>query len=896
MRHKIFILLFSLFSFLPGLCLAASTISKIEIGGEMSVPKEQILHFLPFKVGDDYDPKKMQVAVENLKKWGIFDIIELGSEADGSGILVKILLHQAEIISDIEIQGNYPYIKTKLRKRLNLHVGDMAEEKKLEEQVGRIKSFYEKEGFYHTNVEVSTFPDSEENNVYVVYHIIKGERLRYDGVQVEGVHSFMKGRVGSFVRPMSIYTEKRLRDSLRELTNFYKSRGYLRVHVHIIDKKIDWKTRRVSLKLVVREGPRMKIFFSGNPHYRIKTLKKALGLYEEVNFDTVELQNSADTLKNYFKKDGYPDAKVTFKSKKISPSLYHIYFDIHPGIRNRIKTIEFSGNNSISENKLQKQIFTKEKSLTQKGLMNEAILKDDQKIVEQYYQSRGFLDADVSPAKIEVDKTFGNLKIDFPVVEGSQVFVEKTVLGGNENFKAEEILKDLKNQKDEPLNEVLLPYDKEQVQLFYANNGYPYAQVQQSTERHDDKITIIYTIHEGPLVRIGEVLITGDVLTSQKAILKAMVIKRGAVYSHQKIVDSQLGLRHLGAFNTVNIETIGLEEKETTVHLYVKVEERPPFVVSAEVQYSTDLKYAGTLKFTNLNAFGWAKQNSLLLRGGAKTSRAELAWFDPRFIGADVQMTVSSWMDYEKNPIETSLQTGGATAFFRQFHRFGFLERYELTRTYNLQGQSIDPTVLRDSTLSEISSQISFDTRNSYSDPSRGIFALTRGDIINEIKGLGANFAKIRFDFINYFSPLRRITFSNSLRLDEIKSIGANVSVPQIQLYGLGGDDTVRGFKEDVLGPQAPDGRPSGGRSRFIYNSELHIRVVGALQWAFFFDAGALTNSYHDFNSQTVRRSGGFGLRYITPVGPIRLDYGIILDPQPGDNFGRLHFTFGYPF
>ena len=874
---------------------AQPTLSSIQIDGTFSEDKNLILALLPFKEGDSFDPHKLDEGVDYLKKWGIFDIIDAKTETTPHGILIEIHLHEAEVVSNIFIKGNYPYVQTKIKKRLSLQVGDMVTPEFLEEQVGRIKTFYTPRGFYNTRVDIHTEPASTENDTDVTFHIYKGNRLRYGHVAFEGVESFRKARMTAFIGPLDIYTDKAIKGALQRLVAFYRGRGYLKAKATVLEKKIDWNTNRVSIKIGVTEGPRVLVHFRGRTHYRLKTLKETITIYQDGNFDNAELENSVEALLKKFEQDGYHQAKVTFEKKKINSNLTHIIFNIEPGIYSRIQSIAFSGNQSIPTRKLKKQLLTKTRSLSQKGILQESILSEDQKITEQFYKSRGFSDVEVGKPQVTKNSEKTKMHILFQVNEGPQVKVEKIIFEGNESAKREDLLKTLTNKEGDPLDELSLTTDREHLELYYKDHGHPYSAVDQKILRENNKVTITYTIHEGPLVRIGEILIVGDVLTSVKAIRQAMDIKSGDPYSYQKILNSEISLRRLGAFDSVHIDTFGLEEKENTIPLKVQVAEREPFSFSVDAQYSTDLKYAGNMKFTNLNSFGWAKQTGLLLRGGPKTDRVELSWFDPRFSGNDIQMTLASWMDYENNPIDATLQGGGSVGFYRQFHRFGFLTRYELDRNYNLRGVSPNPSALRDNTLSQITVSGTFDTKNSFSDPSKGFYTLSRITLSDEIRGLEANFLKLRQAFSYYYTPLRRLTFSNAIRLDSIQGLGANVSVPQKQLFGLGGDDTVRGFREDVLGPTF-NGSPIGGKARVIYNGEARIRLVGALQWAFFFDAGSLTNSFFDIDNQTLRRSAGFGLRYVTPVGPIRADYGIVLDRQPGDNFGRLHVTFGYPF
>ena len=120
--------------------------------------------------------------------------------------------------------------------------------------------------------------------------------------------------------------------------------------------------------------------------------------------------------------------------------------------------------------------------------------------------------------------------------------------------------------------------------------------------------------------------------------------------------------------------------------------------------------------------------------------------------------------------------------------------------------------------------------------------------------------------------------------------------MPSNELLLLGGDDTIRGFDENSLGPRNAAGAPTGGRLRFICNNELRIALFDHFKWVFFHDMGFLTDSYSTVTLTTLRHSAGFGIHYITPIGPIKADYGFIIDRRPGEHIGRFHLTFGYTF
>ncbi|MBI2974167.1 MAG: BamA/TamA family outer membrane protein [Deltaproteobacteria bacterium] len=548
----------------------------------------------------------------------------------------------------------------------------------------------------------------------------------------------------------------------------------------------------------------------------------------------------------------------------------------------------------ISSRRLKKQMGTKEVSLTTRGIYKKDALKRDAGTLKEYYGSEGFLKAEVGDPIIEETKS--GLNITMPVLEDGRTKVNTIEFTGNNAFPKETLLKQLKNRAGKPLDQTALETDKQAILVYYADNGYPYAEAKQTIDINEGRIA--FEIVEGQKVKIGEILVVGNSLTQAKAIKKAIVIHEGDAFSYKKITDSQLALRRLGAFNAVSIDTIGLEEKENVVHLRVKVEEQKPFVLDFEFGYSTDDRYTGSINFTNHNSFGMAKRSNLRLTGGRELSKAEVGWTDPRFLGSDFEMTTSSWLQYEDKNIFNYLQTGGGFGFFRRYHRTGILAKYELTRNYFVEGDSVaaDADSLRDNTISKVALSASFDTRNSFSEPTRGIFAMMNTNIFNEIRGKEANFVKLRWFFGQYSGFLKYFSIANNLRVDRIQAIGNNVSIPANELFQSGGDDTLRGFVEDSLGPVNAAGLAIGGKVRWIYNGELRVKLYRNWRLAGFYDTGALVNEFDQINLDSVRQSAGFGLRYLTPVGPMRLDYGIIIDRKPGEHFGRYHFTFGYVF
>jgi len=884
---------------LVGLCDNLK-VADIRLKGLVGIDEKVVRDVIPFKVGDPFRFEDLDLGVSFLRKWGVFDVIEARTIDTTEGVVVEITFGEAKVITSIDIIGNYPYLENKILKYLTIHTGDLYTSKRVEDQIDRIKEFYNREGYVDTEVYVEEEEQPFEHGVAITFRIGRGDLIRYRTITIEGNRAYPDGRFASAIDSFRPYSEQRLRRTLRELAEFYRQHGYPRAKIWIIKKEISFDARRADLVVGVYEGPKVKVKFKGNHRISNRKLRKAVTIFKEGNYDSYEIEASIEAIKQLYKTSGYPEAQIKADTQTDEEGTIAITFTISEGASQIVRKIIFEGNDHIGAGQLKKDMATKQHSFSHKGAFDPEMVDEDASSIRRIYSGDGYGETEVGNWDVKRHKGGFNLDITIPIQEGLQTIVRRVVFKGNDSVSSRRLLSVLKVRPKKPLDEVDILNERQRLLIYYTDHGHPYAEVKQTIERDEpsNAADIIYDINEGDKVQIGRILIVGDVLTSQKAIKGSMGIHEGDKFSYKKIVDSQLNLRRLGAFSAVTIETIGLAEKEQIVHLLVEVDEQKPFLLDLEFGYSTDYGFSGALSFTNLNSFGWAKRTMLKMTGGRDLQRAEIGWLDPAFLGSSFEMSVLSWIQHEIRPAFDYLQLAGSLGFFRRYRSFGFFFKYELDRNYLIEGSSTaaDAESLRDNTISDISLSSSYDTRDSFSNPTKGWFTMGGVDIFNEIGGNQANFVKFYWQGENEETIFKRFTFSTMLRFNNIVTIGSNVSVPTNELLFLGGDDTVRGFDEDGLGPVDANGDPTGGRVRWIFNEELRIRLFNRFQWVFFFDMGSLTNNFSGMNWDYIRQSAGFGLRYVTPVGPIRADYGIKLDRKSGESFGRFHLTFGYLF
>jgi outer membrane protein insertion porin family len=878
----------------------AMDIRAINFSGNHKASDEEIRDVLPIRVGDEFSFPSLDMSVTYLRQWGIFDSINVSPKIRDGGVTLDFILVQATIIASIDFSGNYPFLEDKIRKYLSIHAGNAYTPGILKDQIDRIKTFYKRQGFADSEVYVDEEFVPDMDGVALTFHIHRGASLRYRNIEVRGNKAYPLGRFVSTINTYKTFTERRLRASIRKLKEFYHLKGFPRARVKLVSKKIDFGANRVDIIIDIYEGPHVNYAFAGAKNVSRKELRKRITLLQGGTIDELEIEASAQAMKAYLKDKGYPDARITGTKTEQKNGDMLITFDIAEGKSRRISHIIFKGSPKKASKPLSRGMANRRRTFGQAGTFYPEEMKSDDEAIIENLKRDGYLNAKVGRWKVRPSEDGYSLTIDIPIETGTQTRIERISFVGNKSFPKRKLLKALSLKVGKPIDEPSLVNERRKLISFYADNGYPYARVDQNvtTIEESGSAVITYTIDEGELVRIGRVLYLGDILTSQKAIHGAMNLHEGDVFSYRKILESKLNIRRLGPFSAVSIEPIGLAEKKGIVHLRVQVEERRPFYIDTAINYSTKDDLTGSLSFTNINSFGWAKTNTLKITGGRKLSRAEVLWLDPRFLGSSFEMTTNGWVQYKRQPTYAYTQIGGGMGWFRRYRRLGFLFRYELDRNYFIQGDSVaaDADSLRDNTLSQISLSSSYDSRNSFAYPTRGFFTLGKVDIFNEIKGNEANFVKLTWQGENEVSFLKRITLSTALRLNRILTIGENVSVPTNQLLFLGGSDTIRGFDDDSLGPTNAAGEATGSRTRWIWNEELRFRVWRTISWAFFFDMGSLTNTFSDINWFTIRRSFGIGLRYITPVGPIRADYGFKLDRRAGESIGKFNLTFGYVF
>jgi outer membrane protein insertion porin family len=380
-------------------------------------------------------------------------------------------------------------------------------------------------------------------------------------------------------------------------------------------------------------------------------------------------------------------------------------------------------------------------------------------------------------------------------------------------------------------------------------------------------------------------------------------MQSGAVFSLGKMLEGQRNVRDLGLFNSVKLKAIGLQEKRKEVDLVVTVEEKKPYFFELGAGYESQKGFYANSRAGDHNLFGKNKDGWIEAEVSEIGYRTEARIREPRLWGSRIVANAGLFAE-RKEEFNKDFGTrtyGASIGLGRTLWKHltaGLDTRYERRDQYKLAGvvPSGAAAELEPRSIVVTTPALRYDTRDSFMRPTRGGLAQLAVDISSGLTNDLDDFLKYRADFRYFITPHSRLTFACIARAGYIDPYGAFGTVPEDQLFFLGGTADVRGFDENLLSFDA-QGNALGGRSQLSGSLEARIDLGWNLELTLFYDVGRIGETLVDNDTTNVfRKSTGTGLRYITPIGPVGLLYGRKLDTVEGEGPDQFHLSIGYTF
>jgi outer membrane protein insertion porin family len=473
---------------------------------------------------------------------------------------------------------------------------------------------------------------------------------------------------------------------------------------------------------------------------------------------------------------------------------------------------------------------------------------------------------------------------------------------GDDIFAAEQIQSRLTLQEGEIYVRSSLQQDIVNLTEVYAQRGHPFADVIPTTEVDDEalEVHIVITPRKGRRVFVGQVVIRGNDFTRDRIVRRQVRLEEGALYDGQQLQNTRRRINNLGFFEEVKIET-KRGASEDLLDVDIELKEKPTGAVSGGLGFSSRAKLIVFGEIREANLFGRGQALALRLSASAIDTTGTLSFTEPNFFDTNFSFFTSAFAQSEEFDSFDRDRLGGGMGFGRSFGEnvFGrLLYQLEFNDIFNIQDNAILDVEDQEGkvTTSSIFPSLVRDTTDNRFRPTRGAIGSVRGQVAGKAYGSDNNFYSLFLEYRQFYPLLeKRVIFMGRGQLGYSDGFGGD-ELPVFERLFLGGARTVRGFDFREVGPKDTEDRPVGGNASLLFNFELQFPFAAGFRAVTFFDTGQIYNKSGIYDLGELRESVGAGVRVLTPLGPVSLDWGYKLDRRSGEDASELHFAIGRQF
>ena len=888
-----------------------------------------------------------------------FDDVQVEAEAAGSGVDLHYLLTPVHPVSKVEFRGQLGLPESELRARMIDRVGPTPPVSRSTDVVDALLGLYHEKGYLDAGV-VPEPPVLEHvhESATLIFDVNAGRQAVVAHSTITGTldqpPAEVTTRLG--VTPGQPYRPAELQQRLTGLVGTLKRSGFYEATFRTSATPNAAKTE-VDLTVEIRTGPHVTVQFTGDPIPKDK-IPELVTIEQEGSVDPDTLDESVDRITDYFRQEGYWKASVAPPEQKESDDTLAVVFHVSHGLQYKIAPsgVEISGNRAVGIDELRPLLHMSAGDLFVEGRLDAAVAA-----IKQLYLTKGF--ASVNPQSAVNETGPGVVQPVIAIKEGPRVVVGAISITGNKGVPSAQLLHDVKTTAGAPYFAPSILADRDRIQVDYLNAGYASADVTVPPPTFvntpdGERANIVFAVVEGSQTIIDHIFITGNTRTSQDVIQHVLKLHEGLPLGLADQIETRRRLTALGLFRRVEITAVShgdpshrdvivsVEEAlQTTISYGAGLEIdrllRSTTSVSGAPATKEEYEFAprGSFEIGRRNLGGRNRSLDLYTRlslrpndsasspnlFGFSEYRVVLTYREPQAFNnfgdltgtAAVEQGIRTSFNFARKGLNAQL-THAFTRKVQASARYSF----DTTHLFDL-----DPNTPKDQRLtvdivfpqvrlSTFSFALSRDSRDDLLDPQHGSFLSADTTIAGRAVGSQIGFSKTflqSFIYHNLGKP--HLVFAGGARLglatafpqiapDPITGIPTLVrDLPAAERFFAGGDTTIRGYALDSIGTPATftaDGFPQGGGADLILNAELRAPIHGPIGAVVFVDGGNVYPRPADLDLSQLLGSVGFGARYRSPVGPIRIDVGFklkrrVLGGQLEPGYA-LHFSLGQAF
>ena len=895
----------------------------------------ELHEILPLKIGTPLRGEDVRASIQRLFATGRYTDIQVDGQEYAGGVAVRFVTESAWFVGHVSVGGRIaaPPTEAQLANAARLDLGQPLEEAKLAAAEAGERRLLEDNGLYRARIR--RVPDWESSKDYeqvnIHFEVEGGARARFttpvvtgdpqmDGARILTATRFRRWLVHSW-KPM---TQDRVRQGLDGVRKLYLADRRLEARVTLESVAFDAAANTARPTLRIEAGPRIQVTTVGARVSQAK-LRRYIPIFEEHAVDHDLLVEGAHNLRDYFQSSGFYEADVEFKEQEAVKGLASIDYQIRTGPRHKLVAISIHGNRYFNDRQLRERMFLRPAYFLEfpHGRYSENLLRRDEDSIATLYRSNGFRDVEVSHRVVDnYAGRVGQIAVLLEIREGAQQFIGSLKVEGIESLDKAKMLGALSSVEGQPFSEFNVAVDRDTILERYFEAGFPGVTFEWSSRpaAEPSRIDLAYTIREGHRQFVRQVIYTGNRTTRPRLIDKMLELNPGDPLSPTAVTDTQRKLYGLGVFARVDAAIQDPDGDTDSKYVLYDLEEARRYSLAiglgAEIARiggcgtcldapagQTGFSPRISVNLSRSDLWGMAHTVSLRLRASTLEQQALLTYTWPDFAGRrGLKLSITGLADNSKDvrtfsyrreegSMQLSRQASKATTFF---YRYTYREVKIDDSTLKITPYLI-PLLSQPVRVGLLAWGVVQDHRDDPIEPRAGYYNTVDLGLAEHAFGSERNFLRFLGRNSSYYPLGRKFVLARSLEFGEIYAshVGSDPldAVPLPERFFGGGGASHRGFPEDEAGPRdAETGFPIGGTAQLFVQTELRFPLIGEnIGAVLFHDMGNTYSSLSQVSFRVRQRdltdfnymvhAAGLGLRYRTPVGPLRVDLAYSINP-----------------
>jgi outer membrane protein insertion porin family len=881
------------------------TVSKVAVSIDGRPSEGTVDELITIRPGDSFSLKEINDSIKRIYRTELFSDISV-VKAGQQNIELTFLLTSRLYTRHINFIGSEEIPKSKLKNKLiALREGSVFSSGRLERALEEIQQQLRENGYFETPIvpSVNNVPDTSEVDVF--FDVGESRRFIIDSLEFIGeiklpedrLRSEMKSKEGETFVPLV------LNEDISKLKELYASEDFRRAEIEIKERNFDVEKGRVDLVLEVIPRERISIVIRG-ADVPLSLLKP---IWEANIFEEWGLSEGEAKIVGYLRQRGY--IFVTANSHiQSSADEFMVVYDVLPGEKYKIRGMTFEGLTYFTPAQIKGELLIRTNILLLSKI-DGARLFELPREIEFLYKTRGFPDPKVD---LVFEKTENKVRPIFYIAEGIQQTINQITFEGLNSFGRETLLTQISAHESGFFFQPDVQRDLGRLENFFMDNAFRGTEISaQIREVSENKFDLNFTITEGEKVAVERIIVTGHKTTKTSTILREVQVGVNGPARYDQIRETERRLANLGIFSEVRIEEIPLSPQR--VNLLIRVREGSRNYASLGIGLETksdpqtfavwnnEIRPRGTAEFTRNNILGIAAQFSIYGQVSTREKRLVFSWEQPYFFfNIPLATYINAWYEQEERKSFTYDRRGihlGVIKTVSSEKNINLLTTLGYEKTV-LTGLFLESEVDRQYfpySKTSIAESFILDQRNDPFNVERGYFLSAALEWAYPLFNAESDFLKLFTKYQHYVPVFPDWTFSGTFRL----GLGRG-KMPIHERLFAGGSNSFRGTRFDELGPKdSVSGQPIGGKALLLFNFEMTFPLISAfkdLYGAFFYDVGNLWALRGDVDLASLQNALGLGLRYKTPLGPIRLEVAWYVDAAQGEDEILGFITIGSVF